>query len=207
MNTAPLIAATLAAHQNWGFRILKGEVSCAGPGCDWAVKASLQQSGADLFRDHQAEQIAAVLAEQPEQPAQWGPRDDLTVFAALVARLGGDVTVTWAEADRLRGVHVTRWDEPAHMRYRFTLGAPEFDTPADLGVGPGRIALQMPDGSYKSADEIRAEAATMTDAVVEYELGDPEPKLRIPPAHECETWMIRRGDTGGRYCASCGKDQ
>lgn len=29
---------------------------------------------------------------------------------------------------------------------------------------------------------------------------DPKPA----PAHECESWQIRRHPSGGRYCAACG---
>ncbi|WNN96019.1 hypothetical protein SEA_HIRKO_69 [Arthrobacter phage Hirko] len=165
--TKELIDATLAQHHTWGVKITKNLMTCKG--CDWTRKPVPGESNPEAFRRHQAEQVAAVLAEQPaEQPAPAPPaaRDDLTVFAALIARLGGETTVSWEEARRLSGVTVTRWDEPAHMRYRFTLGAPEFETPADLGVMPGRVALQMPDGSYKTADEIRVEAAAMTDPVI-----------------------------------------
>lgn len=88
------------------------------------------------YVEHQAEMIAAALPLPEPDPGPWASRDDLTVFAALLARLGGEAVVTWAEAQRVTGVHVTRWDEPANMRYRFTLDAPETpDTPADIVHG------------------------------------------------------------------------
>lgn len=119
---ADKIDAVLAQHPTWGFRILKGEVTCTGPICEWAAKPTLKQPAADVFRQHQADMIAAAMPE----PAPWGTRDDLTVFAALLAKLGGETTVTMAEADRVTGVHVTRWDEPHLQQYRFTLDVPEF---------------------------------------------------------------------------------
>jgi len=194
-------------------------MGCKGPICDWTRPMGLLDPCGPAFVEHQADMIAAAMPlPEPAPPAH---REDLTVFAALIARLGGETTVSWAEAKRLQGVTVTRWDEPEHMRYRFTLGAPEFETPADLhiGVGPGRISLKMPDGTYKSVDEIRAEAAAqqplkVEDYIQHLPADDEEAERRAAamndaaaPAHECETWMIRRGDTGGRYCASCGKDQ
>lgn len=156
--TKELIDATLAQHGTWHVRLFKGTLTCKG--CDWSKKIVRDEPPLEVFREHQAEQIAAALAEQPQlaRPAPWESRDDLTVFAALLAKLGGEATVTFTEAQNVAGVHVTRWDEPEHMRYRFTLDSPEFrDLP------PARIALQMPDGTYKTADEIRAEAAAMND--------------------------------------------
>ena len=162
MNTEERVAAVLTQHHTWNVRIMKGLMVCAGPICDWSAKPVKGVSSADLFRMHQADMIAAAMPLL-EPPAQWASRDDLTVFAALLAKLGGEAVVTWAEADRVTGVHVTRWDEPAHMRYRFTLDAPE--------------------------------------------LADATPAALSGKTHECETWMVRRGDTGTRYCASCGADQ
>jgi hypothetical protein len=182
VNQTAIIAETLTQHHDWQWSIRKKQMSCAG--CDWSRPMNYAEPCDPAFRQHQAEQVAAALAQQP---VKHDPREDLTMFAALLARLGGDVRVTWAEARRLRGVTVTRWDEPEYMRHRFTLGAAEFNTPADLGVGPGKVALRMPDGSYKSVDEIRNEVAA--------------------PAHQCESWQIRRNDLGDRYCAACGAKQ
>jgi hypothetical protein len=164
MNTEALIAATLGQHHTWDVKIMKGLMVCKG--CDWSRKPVRGESNTAAFREHQADMIAAVLAEQPKPAAgPWGSRDDLTVFAALLAKLGGEATVTFAEATRVTGVHVTRWDEPD--QYRFTLDVPEL---ADLT--PGLLALPGAD-----------------------------------PAHQCETWMIRRNIDGGRYCAACGATQ
>jgi len=132
MNTEERIAAVLAQHQGWTWSIRRQEMGCKGPICDWTRPIGLLDPCGPAFVEHQADMIAAAMP-LPE-PAPTGHREDLTVFAALIARLGGETTVSWAEAARLQGVTVTRWDEPEHMRYRFTLGAPEFDSPADLGV-------------------------------------------------------------------------
>ncbi|QDK01951.1 hypothetical protein SEA_VIBAKI_71 [Arthrobacter phage Vibaki] len=179
--TKELIAETLAAHHTWDVKIMKGLMVCAGKGCDWSRKPVKGASNTEAFRQHQADMVAAVLAEQP---APWASRDDLTVFAALLAKLGGEATVTIAEARNVTGVHVTRWDEPEHMRYRFTLDAPEL-----RDVPPGRIALQLPDGSYKSADEIRAEAAASVPkpAMMTAEELHALHRDRRHPAYEYET--------------------
>jgi hypothetical protein len=180
MNTERIIFETLTSHHTWDVKIMKGLMVCAGPGCDWSRKPLRGESNTAAFREHQADMIAAVLAEQPKPAAgPWGARDDLTVFAALLAKLGGEATVTFAEATRVTGVHVTRWDEPD--QYRFTLDAPEF-----RDLTPARVSLESlvekhANGTAKTLAEIIAE-----------------------DAHQCETWMIRRNIDGGRYCAACG---
>jgi len=157
MNTEERIAAVLAQHNTWNVRIMKGLMVCAGPICDWSAKPVRGVSSADLFRQHQADMIAAATPlPEPAPPAH---REDLTMFAALIARLGGEVTITHDEATRLVGVSVVRYDDPETLGYRFGLTVPDF--------------------------------------------GQPSPD----PTHQCESWMIRRGDTGTRYCASCGADQ
>lgn len=133
--TQDLIDATLAQHHTWDVRIMKGLMVCKG--CTWSRKPRRGESNTGAFREHQADMIAQVLAEAPPAPeAPGGHREDLTVFAALIARLGGDVVITWQEARRLTGVAVTRWDEPEMKRYRFTLNSPTDipDTPAELAA-------------------------------------------------------------------------
>jgi hypothetical protein len=134
MNTEERIAAVLAQHTGWTWSIRRQEMGCKGPICDWTRPMGILDPCGPAFIEHQAEMIAAAMPLPEPDPAPWGSRDDLTVFAALLAKLGGEATVSWAEAERVTGVHVTRWDEPARMRYRFTLGAPEFNVPADLGI-------------------------------------------------------------------------
>lgn len=70
--TATAIATVLQAHPDWGYRAvatadeLGSLINCMGDGCTWnAGNPPLSLAGNDLFRAHQAEELAKALEFKP----------------------------------------------------------------------------------------------------------------------------------------------
>jgi hypothetical protein len=63
-----------------------------------------------------------------------------------------------------------------------------------------------PGAGYPTAEQVADHVVDVLEWVGYGEIV-PEPQQTLTPAHQCESWQIRRGADGRKYCAACGVPQ